>query len=58
MTTRKRRLPKSRSVAGAARRSWAQHWERAEQIASAVEDGTEDEMMPPLTDEERAKYGL
>ncbi len=58
MTTRKRRLPKSRSDSGAARRSYVRHWTREEQIANAMEDGTVEEMKPPLTADERAEHGL
>lgn len=34
--------------------SYRERWTREEQIENTVADGTEDEMQPPLTDDERA----
>ncbi len=41
--------------------SFATHvltWTRKEQIENAQEDGTTDELAPPLTPEERRKHGI
>ena len=49
MTTRKRRT----KLSG---RSYVRHWTREEQIENAKEDGTAEEMVPPLTDAERVEH--
>ncbi len=46
MTTKARRTK-------ASGRSWVRHWTRKEQIDNAYEDGTEEEMQPPLKTRER-----
>ena len=51
MTTRQRRTAKSG-------RSYVRHWTREEQIENAKEDGTAEELQPPLTNDERAEHGL
>lgn len=55
MTTRKRRLPDSRSDSPDSARTLARHWTREEQIENAYEDGTENEMQPPLKPKEIRK---